>query len=86
MGDSKKVMLIGWDAADWKIINDMLDLGLLPTIRHVRRHNRNIARVTEPRVRESWRRMRRSPFGSEPKGGRTQREEHSANVQFVEKE
>jgi predicted AlkP superfamily phosphohydrolase/phosphomutase/tetratricopeptide (TPR) repeat protein len=28
----KKVLLIGWDAADWKIINPLLDQGLLPTL------------------------------------------------------
>ncbi len=29
---AKKVMLIGWDAADWKVINPLLDAGLLPTL------------------------------------------------------
>ncbi len=29
---AKKVLLIGWDAADWKIISPMLDAGLLPTL------------------------------------------------------
>ena len=28
----KKVLLIGWDAADWKIINPLLDQGLMPTL------------------------------------------------------
>jgi predicted AlkP superfamily phosphohydrolase/phosphomutase len=27
-----KVLLIGWDAADWKIINPLLDQGLMPTL------------------------------------------------------
>jgi predicted AlkP superfamily phosphohydrolase/phosphomutase/tetratricopeptide (TPR) repeat protein len=29
---AKKVLLIGWDAADWKHINPLLDQGLLPTL------------------------------------------------------
>jgi tetratricopeptide (TPR) repeat protein len=29
---AKKVLLIGWDAADWKIINPLLDSGLMPTL------------------------------------------------------
>lgn len=28
----KKVLLIGWDSADWKIINPLLDAGLMPTL------------------------------------------------------
>ena len=34
MGKSlaKKVLLIGWDAADWKLINPLLDQGLMPTL------------------------------------------------------
>lgn len=27
-----KLMLIGWDAADWKVINPMLDAGLMPNL------------------------------------------------------
>ena len=30
MPNSKKVLLIGWDAADWKIINDLMDCGRMP--------------------------------------------------------
>ena len=30
MPNSKKVLLIGWDAADWKIINDLMDRGKMP--------------------------------------------------------
>ena len=30
MPNSKKVLLIGWDAADWKIINDLMDRGRMP--------------------------------------------------------
>ncbi|HEY1679302.1 MAG TPA: alkaline phosphatase family protein [Candidatus Sulfotelmatobacter sp.] len=29
---AKKVLLIGWDAADWKIANPLLDNGLMPTL------------------------------------------------------
>ncbi|HEY1656836.1 MAG TPA: alkaline phosphatase family protein [Candidatus Sulfotelmatobacter sp.] len=29
---AKKVLLIGWDAADWKIANPLIDQGLMPTL------------------------------------------------------
>jgi len=29
---ARKVLLIGWDTADWKIINPLLDQGLMPTL------------------------------------------------------
>ncbi len=29
---AKKVLLIGWDAADWKVANPLLDAGLMPTL------------------------------------------------------
>ena len=29
---AKRVLLIGWDAADWKIINPLMDAGLMPTL------------------------------------------------------
>ena len=29
---AKKVLLIGWDAADWKIISPLLDAGLMPSL------------------------------------------------------
>jgi Type I phosphodiesterase / nucleotide pyrophosphatase len=29
---AKKLLLIGWDAADWKVINPLLDQGLMPTL------------------------------------------------------
>ena len=29
---AKKVLLIGWDAADWKIINQLIDEGMMPTM------------------------------------------------------
>ncbi|HMV18023.1 MAG TPA: alkaline phosphatase family protein [Zoogloea sp.] len=30
MNASRKVLLVGWDAADWKIINGLVDRGLMP--------------------------------------------------------
>jgi len=30
--DDKKILLVGWDAADWKFINPLLDSGLLPNL------------------------------------------------------
>jgi predicted AlkP superfamily phosphohydrolase/phosphomutase/tetratricopeptide (TPR) repeat protein len=35
---AKKVLLIGWDAADWKIINPLLDQGLMPTLEALVNH------------------------------------------------
>ena len=35
---AKKVLLIGWDAADWKIINPLLDQGLMPTLNEFVNH------------------------------------------------
>lgn len=32
MGKKSKFILLGWDAADWKVINPMLEQGLLPNI------------------------------------------------------
>ena len=32
MSDKKKVMLIGWDAADWKVINELVEKGLMPNV------------------------------------------------------
>ncbi|MDX2002133.1 MAG: alkaline phosphatase family protein [Chitinophagales bacterium] len=29
---AKKVLLVGWDAADWKIINPLMDAGLMPAL------------------------------------------------------
>jgi predicted AlkP superfamily phosphohydrolase/phosphomutase/tetratricopeptide (TPR) repeat protein len=31
----KKVLLIGWDAADWKVINPLLDSGQLPSLQKI---------------------------------------------------
>ncbi len=35
---AKKVLLVGWDAADWKIINPLLDQGLMPTLENLVNH------------------------------------------------
>jgi predicted AlkP superfamily phosphohydrolase/phosphomutase/tetratricopeptide (TPR) repeat protein len=35
---AKKVLLIGWDAADWKIIHPLLDQGLMPTLEDLVNH------------------------------------------------
>jgi len=32
MPTSKKVLLMGWDAADWKIITPLLDEGKMPNL------------------------------------------------------
>ena len=32
MSDKKRVMLIGWDAADWKVIHELIDQNMLPNI------------------------------------------------------
>ena len=32
MNPSKKVVLIGWDAADWKVINPLMDAGKMPNV------------------------------------------------------
>jgi predicted AlkP superfamily phosphohydrolase/phosphomutase/tetratricopeptide (TPR) repeat protein len=32
MQAKRKILLIGWDAADWKIINPLLDAGLMPSL------------------------------------------------------
>jgi len=29
---AQKVLLIGWDSADWKIINPLLEAGLMPAL------------------------------------------------------
>ena len=35
MSDSKKLLLVGWDAADWKIIHPLMDAGHMPTTRRL---------------------------------------------------
>ena len=33
MAKKKKVLVIGWDAADWKFLNPLIDAGLMPTLK-----------------------------------------------------
>jgi len=35
MSSSKKVLLIGWDAADWKVIHPLIDAGKMPTLESI---------------------------------------------------
>jgi predicted AlkP superfamily phosphohydrolase/phosphomutase/tetratricopeptide (TPR) repeat protein len=35
---AKRVLLIGWDAADWKVINPLLDAGLMPNVQRLVEH------------------------------------------------
>ena len=35
---AKKVLLIGWDAADWKVASPLMDSGLMPTLDHMVSH------------------------------------------------
>ena len=35
MGNSKKVLLIGWDAADWKVIHKLMDEGKMPAVQRL---------------------------------------------------
>ena len=32
---SKKIMLVGWDAADWKVIHELMDAGKMPTLQRM---------------------------------------------------
>ena len=36
--DRRKVLLIGWDAADWKVIHPLLDAGKMPTLERLINH------------------------------------------------
>ena len=33
--DKKKLLLIGWDAADWDVISPLMDAGKMPNIRRL---------------------------------------------------
>src|SRR6202167_425938 len=33
-----KVLLVGWDAADWKVIHPLIDLGKMPNVQHLVEH------------------------------------------------
>jgi hypothetical protein len=30
MAGKRRVLLVGWDAADWKVISPLVDMGLMP--------------------------------------------------------
>lgn len=32
---ARRLLFIGWDAADWKVINPLMDAGLMPTLEHL---------------------------------------------------
>ena len=32
MASKRRVLLVGWDAADWKVISPLVDLGLMPHV------------------------------------------------------
>ena len=32
MVGKRRVLLVGWDAADWKVISPLVDLGLMPHV------------------------------------------------------
>ena len=35
---AKKVLLVGWDAADWKVINPLVDAGRMPNVKKMMEH------------------------------------------------
>ena len=35
MGQSRKVLLVGWDAADWKVIHPLMDAGKMPNVQRL---------------------------------------------------
>ena len=48
-----RVLLIGWDGADWRILDPMLEAGLLPNLASlVRRGAKGVLRSTVPN--HSW--------------------------------
>lgn len=32
---SRRVLLVGWDAADWKVINPLMDAGKMPNVQRL---------------------------------------------------
>ena len=38
-----KLLLIGWDAADWKVISPLLGSGLMPTLNTLHRRRRLVS-------------------------------------------
>ncbi len=53
---AKKVLLIGWDAADWKIINPLLDNGQKPALESLINHGvmGNLATLDPPMSPMLW--------------------------------
>jgi predicted AlkP superfamily phosphohydrolase/phosphomutase/Tfp pilus assembly protein PilF len=53
---AKKVLLIGWDAADWKIINPLMDSGQLPALENFVNHGviGNLATLDPPMSPMLW--------------------------------
>ena len=53
---AKKVLLIGWDAADWKIINPLLDNGQMPALESLINHGvmGNLATLDPPMSPMLW--------------------------------
>jgi predicted AlkP superfamily phosphohydrolase/phosphomutase len=53
---SPKVLLIGWDAADWKVINPLLDAGEMPALERLINHGvmGNIATLNPPLSPMLW--------------------------------
>ena len=35
MESRKKVLLVGWDAADWKVIHPLMDAGKMPNVQRL---------------------------------------------------
>ena len=35
MPPDRKVLLVGWDAADWKVIHPLMDQGKMPTVQRL---------------------------------------------------
>jgi predicted AlkP superfamily phosphohydrolase/phosphomutase len=35
MSASRKVLLVGWDAADWKVIHPLMDAGKMPNVQRL---------------------------------------------------
>ncbi len=53
---AKKVLLIGWDAADWKVINPLMDSGQMPTMERIINNGvmANIATLDPPLSPMLW--------------------------------
>ena len=47
MAKKKKVLLIGWDAADWKFLNPLIDAGLMPTLKKLIEDNSSLKLIIQ---------------------------------------